>query len=503
MSYIKPHLIAIAVFLVFSVLTVAVSRRVAAPGGLGKSAGLSEGRSGGFALLTLDEAYPDREAGEALAREGIAKYVSESTQFVFLDDFSGIKQIPLDRYDEFVEPFDPRNDGYAEKLKAFFVGEGERRFFIPLASGVSQLESRIAAALGDRGYVSLEIFEVSRPVPQFWFVLLFAAAVLAVLVMTLMKGGFSRDILPLLALLPLQASFLFYGSGGFAFSACLLALFQCLLPPLREGFTGLRYAGNAFYGNAASGVSGLFGLFLKKQGVFKIHWLFAALFFIAACVSAGLASLHPLSAVLGLAAFFAILFSVLWAESNTPGHIRFVPLPIRELSFNAFRFPRLMIPFALASCVALFLPLLGGGAGYTLRPFPDREFPGLDSRDYEDHIAFQTAFSYYPLESDTSAAGEDWGYRNYVLGDDELIGDSRPVPLFEGYDLPAYPLADIADFLAGRLPGDAARGAPGDVAASLLVLTLAIPVLLRSGGKRPRVGRLPAYSGKGDRQVAA
>jgi hypothetical protein len=103
----------------------------------------------GFAALTLDASYPDRQIRELLAYGGVKTAIGESSQWVFLEDFGGLEQVPLDRYWERVEPFDPRNDGYAERLQSFFVFNGERRIFIGLKGAPLDLEGRVQAALGD------------------------------------------------------------------------------------------------------------------------------------------------------------------------------------------------------------------------------------------------------------------------------------------------------------------------------------------------------------------
>ena len=84
---------------------------------------------GRWAVVYTGAGLKERKIAGMLKEKGL-DCVSESTVWVLLDDFSELKQIPLDQYDDFVEPFDPRNDGYAEKLRSFFVQAGIRRFFV-------------------------------------------------------------------------------------------------------------------------------------------------------------------------------------------------------------------------------------------------------------------------------------------------------------------------------------------------------------------------------------
>jgi hypothetical protein len=93
----------------------------------------------GYAVLCVDAALSDREIGERLVAS-IDNYISidfasESTQWVFLNDFDTILFISLDEYQErlgasALRP-DPRDDGYAARLHSFFVRNGQRLFFIP------------------------------------------------------------------------------------------------------------------------------------------------------------------------------------------------------------------------------------------------------------------------------------------------------------------------------------------------------------------------------------
>ncbi|MCL2473083.1 MAG: hypothetical protein FWF26_05325, partial [Treponema sp.] len=88
--------------------------------------------SEGFAVLSLDESQNDREIQELLYSKGIKDFFSESTQVVPVDDFGSLKMVPLDSFRNEIEKFDPRDDGYAQKLSSFFVRDGKRFFFLPL-----------------------------------------------------------------------------------------------------------------------------------------------------------------------------------------------------------------------------------------------------------------------------------------------------------------------------------------------------------------------------------
>jgi hypothetical protein len=128
----------------------------------------------GYAVLRVDADLPDRVIGDRLVAS-IDNYisigfVSESTQWVFLNDFDTLLSIPLDEYQErlavsVLRP-DPRDDGYAARLHSFFVRNNQRLFFIPFArpslteeldtvwvqktrSGSAKLEAAIAKGLDE------------------------------------------------------------------------------------------------------------------------------------------------------------------------------------------------------------------------------------------------------------------------------------------------------------------------------------------------------------------
>lgn len=93
------------------------------------------GGPGAYAALGLEGAegeFADREVAGALEKALGRPVISASSQWVLLNSFGGLERIPLEGYGDRLEIFDPRRDGYAEKLTRFFVRDGKRWFFIPL-----------------------------------------------------------------------------------------------------------------------------------------------------------------------------------------------------------------------------------------------------------------------------------------------------------------------------------------------------------------------------------
>jgi hypothetical protein len=440
--------------------------------------GLGGGNSRrGFAELTLDASYPDRHIRELLTKGGITATIGESSQWVLLNDFGELKQVPLDGYWDRLEPFDPRNDGYAERLQSFFVFNGERRIFIGLRESPPDLEGRVQASLGDIPH-ALSVPSPSRS-PLATALLFIAAAALTLLLSGEIPGG--------LFFLPLWAPLAALGSPGFALAAVLTGLSRILREPAREYFIARRY------GTAR-------GRTLLPPGIRVLAGLFLA----AAAALAVFGSLPPLAVPAALVLFPAVLCFSLWTESYRgvkEGHIRFKPVPItlparRPLS-------PVMVPFALA---ALALPLASGPVSAPDRPAGDAAPSGtgwqspleLNAGHYREHAAFQQAFPYAPLD----AGGAP--YLRYALAGDGLIdGGASGEPAFEEpAEIPPFPLDSLMDFLANYAYTDYDPVASPDGAfmCPLIVLGLCVPLIFRDRRERRMRGQLALY---GDKRIAA
>jgi hypothetical protein len=432
----------------------------------------------GFAALILDAAYPDRQICELLAYGGVKTAIGESSQWVFLDDFGRLERVPLDRYWERIEPFDPRNDGYAERLQSFFVFGGERRIFIGLKGAPLDLEGRIEAALGDIRY------SLAAPAPRRSLlapaILFIAAATLTLLL--------AREIPLALFFLPFWAALAGLGAPGFALMAVLAGLFRVLLDPAREYFVSPRH-GRAARGRAP-----------RSAGLWACSGLF-----LAAAVLLGIFGGLPLPAVpAALVSVPLILCFSLRTElcrSVKAGHIRFKPVQITSLARRPGACAPVMAPFALAALALQLLPLLfpapGGGLANPGRAWAGWKSPlELSAEDYRKHTAFQQAFSY------ASLGGGDAPYLRYSLAGDGLIeGGGSGEPVFaEPTEIPPFPLASLMDFLDHYAYTDTSPVSPrgGDLICPLILLGLWVPLFLRD--RRRRRGILSMYV---DKRVAA
>jgi hypothetical protein len=438
----------------------------------------------GYVVLSLDVSYEDRYIGELLGEGNWGNYISESTQWVFWDDFGEVVQISLESYGDRVESFDPRNDGYAGRLKSFFVHGGKRFFFIPLSSdfwGISQgkIEESLALCLEGIPF-QVEFPGVSRPL---WiYAVLFAAASVGMLLLSGVPWVG-------LNLLPLLAALSYPGPAGFALSAVLTALLRLLLQPLREFFISRHYT-----------------RIDRKTRFFKSQWGALLLFLVIYGAICYLGRFPVFLGAGGIFSFFLILGVSLWAESKGGakiGHIRFVPIPISVPPPGADKFSRIMIPFALGSLGALFLPSLILGPGYAAEGKPPvstewQEYM-INSEEYEAHAVFQASFSLRPLRTggDNPENGE---YLRYYRAEDGLIGDYSVVEDNRAQEIAPFPLDDLMNFLTRRKHIQTPVYTPGDLLSVFMVLFFCIPIFLSVGRKHSKKKRLLVYN---DKRIAA
>jgi hypothetical protein len=509
-----------------------------------------QGRFEGYAALALEESAPDREIAGALEAALGRPVVSESSQWVLLNSFEGLEQVPLELYKDRLEAFDPRRDGYAEKLMNFFVRDGWRWFFIPLDGKLfdfppalnpgKQLKKRIGAALDTArgpGGVSIPFSLLMKPQaqPRGFRILLFVLAWAAALVFPpgnrrfgareVPRGGrrfrrFFRWSIPperrrLLLLAPLMSPLSLWGAPGFAFIALSLFLGTLLADPLKECWVRLLGKG------------------LKpawRAGPYSSRFFYSLPLALFLALIPWIGAMPPLLVFLNFLGFSLFYFISLGLEIrrkfSSPsggrkglyGPCRFVSLPILPPRFfsakgkpgkpgsTSLSFPGrrnrggLVLPFALASCLAAFSGSLGGNFGFSFSRPPNWPFL-VGEEDYRAHALFQAGFA---LRSLQTGAVTDPGYFRYTLGEDGLVAGVLPLNP-EGPEIPPFPLADLTNFLAAWGSGDPGiRGfeasrwpvmSLADWLSPLLAFLLIFPTLAGRDWKK-----VPAYY---DKRVAA
>ena len=489
---------------------------------LSLASGPPSGR-GAYAVLITSAAIPDAELRERIAPlsgDFGGPPLSESSQWALLDEFDRLAKIPLDEYERRVTPGDPRNDGYAARLRSFFVRDGKRFVFIPQRPGAASgsLEQGLAAALGDIPF-SLEYVGFGRPLAL--YVPLCIAASLALLPFwgaslpgrSKRLGGYGRHSrqgqrswprfrwLPFC--LPVVAALTLRGAAGCALSALLLGLSALLAEPV-AAFRERRS--------------------FRQDGYepFRLRWLLAPLFPAAYTLVVICSGFSPPLA-LGVFCAHAVMFVCsqrIFSLPRSGGHTRFAPVLIMTPSLrsgfvSAGRSLRVMTPFVLAAVLALALaPRIpgvrsGGGAAF-LSAAPVTE------ADYRAHVAFQASFSLRPLGrgEGLNPAGEAAGgpvYAVYVTDTDGLVSpvDTPAVPPPE--EFPPFPLQALMDSMGtAKTPAgwsgaaDGIAGIPrGELFAVLLSLLCMLPACVprrRSGSERQPFSSPHGRAGNGLRR---
>ncbi|MDR3167352.1 MAG: hypothetical protein LBT93_05360 [Treponema sp.] len=444
----------------------------------------------GYGVLSLDAVYADREIGTLLSQGGIENFISESTQWVFLDDFENLRQIPLDLYGDYVESFDPRNDGYAEKLRSFFVQGGKRFFFIPpspdlAGPNLGGLKTRIARSLGDIPY-SFSLMGAVQPV--FWFFILFVIASAGTLIL-------SGTPLFYIALLPILAPLLLAGPPGFALSAILVGLSALLREPVRDYLILRRYQYRRFLpGPVGRQILG------DWLGIFRRQGVLSPVFILVYGIICGTGGIPPILGLFFFCSLLGVFFLFIRAElsrGETPEHIRFVPVSILDVSVNRRFSPGIVFPFALASLFSFFFPLVSGFSGPS---YPELgTFSLVSPSEYEEHIRFQRSFSVTPLGNRGRA-----DYTRYIRDEDGLIAavpaEPGGAPVKGEGRIPPFPLENLMAFLENAGTAGEAYSAPGDLFPACLVLLAGIPVLfsLRRGNRKKK--KILVYQ---DKRIAA
>jgi len=389
----------------------------------------------GCAVLIVDESQDDRRIRETLALGGLGDFISESSQLVPIDDFGALKFVPLDSFHSEIEAFDPRDTGYAAKLRVFFVHEGKRFFFRPLERDLritpanmrkhldSLLESTpfIFLVLGQKDYFLL------------YFALLTAAFFLALF--------FSRAKRLFIYQLPVLLAIACLGFYAIILAAILTGIWELLREPLGELFAARRYerrqgdyAGLGFRGA------------IERLRPFRANLLLVLLFlffmtwFLAARISPFLLAVVFVS----FALFYFFSFMAETERARKTRHIRFIPVLLLPREVKTFSFFPFLLPFGVIALISLFLP----------RSLPEGNVSLLDPvyfvsrEEYEKHMAFQSSFSYRSMNHEfNSGALNEAEYLLYYLGDDGLIAGDVPFNNPEGGGVPQFSLETLMDFL--------------------------------------------------------
>jgi hypothetical protein len=351
-----------------------------------------------YAVLKIDAKLNDENAVSLLNANGFYDIEAASTQYVFLNDFDKIKQIPLHQYRDYVFPFDPRNDGYADTLLRFFSNDEHQYIFISLKNfnaSSKTIAGKIDAVLAEIPH-ELEFIGKTKPKHLPW--LLFLASLAS------MFYFFKKVRSAIIIFLPM-VGFSFWGSSGFIVSALLVMFFSTVINPLRELISSrFRKKNQAVF---------------EHLYVYRYSWVSSGVFFVLYAISVFFVNISILySMILFLVLVGLCVFSILIEESRSKSakRSRFLPLPILSERFCFSEMCILGFPFIISSVILLFLSFFLNYPSNSFDFDPNRL---VTKADFEKHLQYQQNFSFVPL----GETGGNHQYKTYQLGDDGLVVD--------------------------------------------------------------------------------
>ena len=434
-----------------------------------------------YAVLAVDEFQDDRRINEMLAAGGMDNFFSESSMFVPIDDFGTIRQIPLDSFHNEIESYDPRNIGYADELRLFFVRDGKRFFFSPVEENIANLRKHISAILDD---IPFTLSVLGRKESVLLYLVFLSAACLAALYLTNSRRLFAAQIPVLIAIGCM-------GSISIVLAVVLAGLWELLRGPLKELFA-IQYYKNSRFNYAGNGVKG----FLQRLKPFRLNLILVLFFLILLPVFSITGFLSPLLLSVVFASFISLYLLSFKAEterSRKVQHILFTPVvlaPLRTKTFFLFPF---LLPFGI---VALFvLVSLQFFPGFLSLPQKETSLDPLylDSRyfvspeKYYDHLAFQRSFSYRSLNHSSQEALNQEDYMRYYLAEDGLIGgytyhgisdEIGEFRLNQPPPEPIFPMEKLMDFLVNYDKQNAGKALDSKPAALPVIQTELISVVI-------------------------
>ena len=369
-----------------------------------------------YCAVTVNKNVSDSLVSGLLNDAGFKTVYSESGTPVFFDDFGRLKQFHLDDFRDHIETWDPRDNGYADKLRSFFINGDSRSFFIPLEifsiHGIVRL--KITGILKNIPH-SIEIFGSGNQ-GYFWF-LLQLAAVICVFVMVKDKSRFILQI-------PVILAFSLAGFQGIIFTSVLTGLRELMKDPLNELFSENPY-----------------GTLIDRFKPYRNIIIWCFLFVLFYIVLAAVLDISPVLVWTGFISFILIeLVSLKAAARKNFCHAPFVPVLILPFRFKPAFFHQSMAVFAMTGLLGSFFLVMPGTS--SILSAEKINFSSLPSvNEYYEHMEHQAAFSWMPL----GASGGE--YLNYYLGADGLIAGSsdripRTIP-----EVAPFPLEKLAGFL--------------------------------------------------------
>ena len=417
-------------------------------------------------ILIVDESQNDRYIQEKLSSVGLGDFISESSLVVPIDDFGSLKFISLESFHEEIAPFDPRDNGYAGKLRSFFVQNGNRFFYKLSEPNTSQntlkIKKELSSALEHIPFTLIILGQKESGL--IYFLLLFVACSFT-LFLTPSRRLFVFQI-------PLLLAIGYYGFYSLILAAILIGIWELLKAPLGELSASILYKRRNFdyAGKGLRGIIERLKPFRQNLILLLVFLLFLPLFSFFGLIP------FPIMAALCFSFIFLYLLSLkiesLYVQKNR--HVPFTPVLMFPVKTKTFSFFPLLLPFALTSLLAIFLPqtLFNLKPGQDQIPIETRHFISLE--EYNNYITYQHSFSFMPMNQESAAyhsinqeANQEAliqiEYFRYYLGEDGLIAgretynelreleqlriDSEPSNVLQVSGAPPFPLEKLMDFL--------------------------------------------------------
>ena len=376
-------------------------------------------------IIAVDIEEDDRIIKEKLDAMGFGSFYSESSQYVYIDNFGSLREIPLDQYHGNVMYFDPRDDGYANLLQAFFLHEGKRFFYLP-TSAFSSLNTSYIRNYLDRNLINISYEFIVLGANNLFFRTLINIViyVLALLFSFLFirKKKYFLYYFPFLLVLGLS------GTSSFILCAVLMAFWELLHEPVRE---------LVFYSNRILSIP-------QRLASYKSNFIFLVLLFTSLLIYFFL--LDNILYLLIVFALFSVIFLLLLSLEKkilSKNVFRgYNPILLLAFRHRTFKIYPLLISFALFFLLSNYIPFFQIPEKEE-NSFYDHSFTyNITAHDFYRHINFQRSFSYMPF-GESSPLDEE--YYSYYLDDDGLISGRRVTRDEE--ELPLFPLEELAAFL--------------------------------------------------------
>ncbi len=403
----------------------------------------------GYAVIKIDADINEKETVTLLSGGGIRDITALSTQTVFLDDFGTLKEIPLDQYTDYITEFDPRNDGYSQKLKSFFYQAGKQLVFVPMESQDSSPGVLIKNIDSLLGTIPHELEFIGKPSLRKLPWVLFFAALAGVFY-------FFRDLRPVVYIFFPMTGFLFWGPAGFILSALLAVLFSILVNPLSEFFTSRSL--------------GTKKTIPEQLYIYRYSWISAGglvLLYTVLMFLSGIPGVYGFVLFAGISGLFVFSLRDEVNRGTSAEHTRFLPVPISGEGKNILHNVIPAVPFTLAAMILLVSSFF---INQTYSDFDFDQTSLVTQKDFEEHVRFQRNFSFVPL----GVKPEENQYKTYQLGDDRLITgigmDYSGNPELAGPAL--FPLQDLTDHIQGTPKQSIRWFTPGNIISVVCFLFL-------------------------------